>query len=101
MDMKGRWLMRNRTLVQVHLNSSALPGNGVERWIGHSVPDSRLLKVCWNENGECVWTIPANCTTGVQKEYDLMERPRSGLPELGIWVSGCGECDREKDECRQ
>ena len=93
MDMKGRWFTRNKTLVQVHFNPAALPGNRIERWIGHSVPDSRLLKVCWNENGECVWIQGIVDDTS---KYDLVERVTgSNKAENGIGVVGCGECDKE------
>jgi hypothetical protein len=80
MNMMGRWYTRNKTLVAVHLNEAALPGNREERWIGHIIPNVTTsqemlrsypsIKFCWNENGECVWVQGIVDDT---KNYDLME----------------------------
>jgi hypothetical protein len=103
MDMKGRWYTENKTLVQVHLNPGASPGNREERWLGHVVPVGNattpqsmlcvdtFAKFCWNENGECVWIQGIVDDT---KKYDLVER-LSGRDksEMGIKVVGCKECE--------
>src|ERR1017187_4203210 len=98
MDMNGRWYTRNKTLVAVYLNPAATKGNCVERWLGHSIPkESKVvqlvpLKICWNENGECVWVQGIVDDT---KNYDLMENiSGKDLAEAKMKVEGCGECGK-------
>jgi hypothetical protein len=90
MNMAGRWYTKNKTLVAVHLNGAALPGNREERWIGHSIGLSPELKVCWNENGECVWVMGIVDDT---KKYDLIECiSGKDITEAKVKVVGCKEC---------
>jgi hypothetical protein len=112
MQFKGRYITRNGTLVAVHINSGATPGNRIERYLGHSVGcndkppkvlslvDARRIeakiesefKICWNENGEAVWLQGLVDDTS---KYDLME---ACLGDKWSWareirVSGCKECE--------
>ena len=105
MNMVGRWYTKNKTLVAVHLNKAALPGNREERWLGHSIAKSAKkentviftdvsllpeLKICWNENGECVWVQGIVDDT---KNYDLVECVSGrDLVETKMKVEGCLEC---------
>jgi hypothetical protein len=97
MDMTGRWLTKNKTLVAVHVNPDATEGDRVERWIGHTIPeDSRAkLGICWNENGEAVWIVaPTVVVKGDIKEWDLMERVTGkDRVENSIKMEGCKECE--------
>jgi hypothetical protein len=103
MNMMGRWYTKNKTLVAVHLNEAALPGNREERWIGHVVPLGNAttpqemlcldpsVKFCWNENGECVWVQGIVDDT---KKYDLVECiSGKDIVESKIKVVGCKECN--------
>ena len=93
MKLDGRWITRNKTLVGVHLNPAALSGNREERCIGHTIlEDSEVvLKICWNENGECVWVQGIVCPT---RDFDLMERiTGKDRIENSVKVIGCKECE--------
>jgi hypothetical protein len=97
MMFKGRYITRNGTLVAVHLNPGATKGDRVERYIGHHIPMTDS-KVCWNENGECVWIQDKTMmTTDFSEiaELDLMEActGEKFMKERGIRVSGCKECE--------
>jgi hypothetical protein len=96
MNMVGRWYTKNKTLVAVHLNKAALPGNREERWIGHPIcnMDISPMKICWNENGECVWVQGIVDDT---KNYDLVECVSGrDLVEAKMKVEGCKECEGGK-----
>lgn len=99
MQFTGRYITRNGTLVAVHLNPGATPGNRVERYLGHSVPIPEKgielvpFKVCWNENGEAVWL---QGIVDEVKKYDLMQSCEGNDKynrERGIVVKDCKECN--------
>src|ERR1035437_2973732 len=99
MDLIGRWITRNKTLVVVHLNKAALPGNREKTWIGHTIARvitdvsmPQELKICWNENGECVWVQGIVDDT---KNYDIMDRVSGkDKAEATMKVVGCKECEK-------
>jgi hypothetical protein len=93
MNFEGRYYLKNGTLVGVHKNPAALLGNREERWIGHDIVESKRgnLKICWNENGECVWVMGV---VDDVKKYDLMERVSGKDTGEGTGeVKGCKECE--------
>jgi hypothetical protein len=50
------------------------------------------LKICWNENGECVWVQGIVDDT---KNYDIMDRVSGkDKAEATMKVVGCKECEK-------
>ncbi len=93
MNLLGRWILRNGTMAVVHINPAATEGNRVERYIGHPLPNpvEYAIRICWNENGECVWMQGIVNDT---KRYDLIERiDGKDRVEARMKIAGCKECD--------
>lgn len=97
-DKLGRWILRNGMIAVSHINPSASEGNRVERYLGHPMiaPDCMTVKICWNENGECVWMQGIVDNT---QNYDLMERlDGKDRVEARMKVEGCLICNPLEDK---